>query len=295
MLLILTGVADGTIDFLVDHLEVPFFRFNLDDYKSYEFEISPESWRIENPEGLVISSESASRCLWWKVFLYQIHDKYIREEMRCAAENLYAWFLAQKRVVGNPPFLEESLGKVRQATVATRYFKTPRQSVGWGKRFLSQFSADSSWVVKSMSSQLTDSGKAIFTTEILPATLDHEVPWYLQEKIDSEADLTILIVGESYFAFSRSRVNLTSLDWRKEQFSIPNPWTPYTLTTKQIQSIRNFCRDLDLSWGRMDFLLIGDEIIFLEINPNGQWVFLDPTNSVGLISAVANYFSTGNI
>jgi hypothetical protein len=39
----------------------------------------------------------------------------------------------------------------------------------------------------------------------------------------------------------------------------------------------------------MDFLLHESGLVFLEINPNGQWVFLDPKNESGLISYVGKY------
>jgi len=291
LLLILTGIADGTIDFIVDHLDQPFFRFNLDDYQSYEFQFSPDYWVIRNPIGLEISSNTATRCLWWKLFLYQLNDdKYVKEEIRMAAQNLYAWFLARKLVIGNPPFLESSWGKLRQATVAKKYFKVPNQLMGWGKEFQKSFDREKEWIVKSMSSQLTNSGKAIFTTKIDPLELDSRFPWYVQEKISSDFDVTILIVGKKYFAYSRDRRNLTSLDWRKEQFSNPEPWVQYNLSALETEAIKNFTETLQISWGRMDFLLVDKTLVFLEINPNGQWVFLDPKNESGVVSSVAEYF-----
>jgi hypothetical protein len=294
LLLILTGVADGTIDFVIDYLDEPFFRFNLDDFGSYEFQFSPDSWSIRNPTGLLITNETASRCLWWKLFLYQLNDdKYVKEEIRMAAQNLYSWFLARKLVIGNPPYLEASWGKLRQATVAQKYFQIPKQLMGWGKQFQNSFDQNKQWIVKSMSSQLTESGKAIFTTEVDPEQLDSNYPWYIQEKIVSDFDITVLVVGQKYFAFSRSRKNLKSLDWRKEQFSDHEKWNFFQLSEEENQNIRAFVKELNISWGRMDFLLVEGGLVFLEINPNGQWVFLDPANEHGVISSVANFFLHG--
>lgn len=290
MLLILTGVADGTIDFLVDYFDKPFFRLNLDDFQSYELSFNGEDWVIRNPEGLEISSKSATRCLWWKLFLHQLdNDKYIKEEVRMVAQNLYAWFLSRNMVVGNPPFLEASWGKLRQAEVARKYFKVPLQSAGWGEAFLKQFNDQFKWVVKSLSSQLTPSGKAIFTTEVKPKDLDPSLPWYIQEKIVADEDVTVLVAGQELFAFKRSRNQLSSLDWRKEQFSKPEPWIPYPLALSERNSIKSFLNEMSISWGRIDFLLCDSSLVFLEINPNGQWVFLDPTNQYKVISSVAKY------
>jgi D-alanine-D-alanine ligase-like ATP-grasp enzyme len=53
-------------------------------------------------------------------------------------------------------------------------------------------------------------------------------------------------------------------------------------------------KDMEIDWGRADFLQVDNELIFLEINPNGQWVFLDSQNSIGLVSKVADYIMHGS-
>ena len=298
MLLILTGLGDGTADALVDHMRGDFFRLNLDDFASYEFELSSNHWKIRNPAGLEISSETSTRCLWWKPFMYQLsHDRYVQQEVKVIAQNIYSWFLARNLVVGNPPFLEDQWGKLRQADVASEFFDVPRQICGWGEEFLKtaqKIFGQDPVVVKSLAAQLTDSGKAVFTTEVDLRLLDSTVPWYIQAKVVSDFDVTILFAGDSFFAFSKSRKSLTSLDWRKDQFSDPEPWSPYELSTAEKDSLANFSRELSINWGRADFLLVEGQLVFLEINPNGQWVFLDPSNKTGLLTSVAEYIETGD-
>lgn len=297
MLLIITGVGDATIDVLVDHLNENFFRLNLDDHSSYEFEFDIDGWTIRNPIGLEISSKTATRCLWWKLFMYQLNpDPYVKEEIKVIAQNLFSWFLARNLIVGNPPWIESQFGKLRQATIASKYFRVPQQTIGWGTEFITsavrQFDGKRV-VVKSLASELTETGKAVFTTEVPIERLDPKLPWYLQALVDSEVDITVQIVGEEYFAFSRDRSGLTSLDWRREQFSDPTPWQLYELSQEERTSLKGFQESMGIYWGRADFLIQDNELVFLEINPNGQWAFLDPTNTTGLLSAVANYIQSG--
>ena len=295
MLLVITGIGDGTVDVLVDKFSVPFFRFNLDDFESYTFEMSQDSWKITNPTGHSISSENATRCFWWKAFMYQLsHDKYVKEELKVIAENLYSWFSRRGLIVGNPPYLEKYLGKLTQASIAKNYFKVPNQKICWGGLELSVEDPGKNWVVKSLSANLTDSGKALFTTEIKVNELDPKYPWYVQEKIESLSDITILCAGEKFFAFSRSRENLSGLDWRREQFTNPITWVPFSLDVKTRDNLINMLKDMDIEWGRADFLQVENELIFLEINPNGQWVFLDSQNTIGLVSEVADYIMHGS-
>lgn len=290
MLLIITGKSDGTIDALVDHLQKPFFRLNLDDFRKYEFSFSNEYWKITNPTGLTIDSNSASACFWWKAFMYQLDfDKYVKEEIKIFAESLYSWFVTREMNLGNPPYLEQAWGKFRQADIASKYLTVPAQYLGWGEQFLAQFQDDKKRVAKSISGNLTESSKALFTTEVDPSTLDPSYPWYLQEKVISDFDITIQIVGTELFAFQKSRSDLSGIDWRKEQFSSSTPWEKIVLPPEENAAIQSFIAEMGVTWGRMDFLREEGELKFLELNPNGQWVFLDPENKTGLLTSVASY------
>ena len=45
--------------------------------------------------------------------------------------------------------------------------------------------------------------------------------------------------------------------------------------------------DCGLKFGRLDFLVVeNNQIVFLEVNPNGQWAWLDPYNENGLMEAM---------
>jgi hypothetical protein len=293
VLLIITGKSDGTVDALVNHLQKPFFRLNLDDFRKYEFTFSNDYWKITNPTGLTIDSRSASACFWWKAFMYQLDfDKYVKEEIKIFAESLYSWFVTREKNLGNPPYLEQAWGKFRQADIASKYLTVPAQYLGWGEQFLSQFQDDKKRVAKSISGNLTESSKALFTTEVEPSTLDPSYPWYLQEKVISDFDITIQIVGDQLFAFQKSRSDLSGIDWRKEQFSSTTPWNKIDLPQEESAAIKGFISEMGVTWGRMDFLREGGELKFLELNPNGQWVFLDPENKTGLLSSVAAYLQS---
>ena len=295
MLLVITGKSDGTIDALVDHFDYPFFRLNFDDFLQYSFVFSNEDWSITNPVGLTITSKTATSCFWWKAFMYQVNsDKYVNDELKIIAETIYSWFVTRGKVKGNPPYLESSWGKFRQADIASKYLDVPTQKVGWGSDFLESFEEGIEWVAKSLSGTLINSEKALFTTEVNPAELDSKFPWYIQKKIVSDVDITILAMGTTLYAFEKSRSDLSGIDWRQEQFRSQTRWNPIALTDSESSAILAFLSEMGIQWGRMDFLRQGDTLQFLELNPNGQWVFLDPQNEHGLLSAVAAYLKASS-
>lgn len=293
MLLILTGSEDGTVDRIINQSSLPIFRLNIDLFSEYKFIFTPQFWEISDPTGRSISSTTASRVFWWKAFSYGLNqESFLHEELKYIFRELYSWFGYRNLIIGNPPETEHYIGKIRQLEIAQKFFKIPSTRLIINNSF--PLAATSGHIVKSLTSGLTTSAKAMFTQEILPHQLEPSLPWYIQEKIDASADITVLVAGSKIFPYSRSRSDLLGLDWRAEQFTDKTPWILFNVDTDLETSIKNYCQALGISWGRLDFLYAQGEFYFLEINFNGQWAFLDSENSNGLITEVVNYIETGN-
>jgi hypothetical protein len=288
MLLILTGSGDGTADRIISKCSLPVFRLNLDLVSEYKVVLTPNYWSITNPTGLKISNENASRVFWWKAFSYGLdQENFFHEEVKYLFREIYSWFGHRSLIVGNSPDTEFRMGKVRQLEVATKFFKIPATELRVGSTF--QNHHNTTYIVKSLTSGLTTTSKAMYTQQVDVRDLDPRLLWFVQEKIDASHDLTVLVAGQKLFAFTRSRSKLSGLDWRAEQFSDSTPWIAHNLNVEDAQAIQSLCNELGVQWGRIDFLITEDCMVFLEINPNGQWVFLDPNDEHDLLSNVVDY------
>jgi len=290
MLLLLTGSSDGTADRIVQESELPIFRFNLDLFKEYEVIFTPGVWSITNPAGLTINSETATRVFWWKAFSYGLNlDSFLLEEIKYLFRELYSWFGYRNAIIGNPPNAENFIGKLRQLEIASKYFSISSTQLQIGIPF--EESSSKKFIVKSLTSGLTVSNKAMYTQEVELTKLDPKLLWYTQELIVSDFDVTVLVFGDKFRPFSRSREKLEGLDWRAEQFTNASKWVPYHLGDSLMIKLQAFCRELGVEWGRIDLMKKSnsDELIFLEMNMNGQWVFLDFENQYGLINEVVDY------
>ena len=53
-------------------------------------------------------------------------------------------------------------------------------------------------------------------------------------------------------------------------------------------AIKGFMDETGYRFGRFDFIRKDGELWFLELNPNGQWAWLDEKNEHGLVSMVAD-------
>ncbi|MGH2347453.1 MAG: hypothetical protein ACRDG4_19680, partial [Chloroflexota bacterium] len=112
-------------------------------------------------------------------------------------------------------------------------------------------------------------------------------PTILQPYIEKAAELRCVVLGERIFcAKLNSQANEnTRKDWRggqctHELFTLP----------EQIQtSIHRMMHSLGINFASMDFILTRDgEFVFLEVNPNGQWLWLEEELGLPLVASMVD-------
>lgn len=296
MLLLITGSKDGTSDLLVNKIGADkVFRFNYDLYSAYDFQFTPHGWRLRNPSGLEIDSSQIRTCFWWKAFNFYIQDedKFIVEEVKYIFRELYQWCRLRGLNRGNPHDFHNQLGKINILSIADKYFKIPATLTTINLFGISSLEGKN-LVAKSFSSGLTTTNKSLMTTAVSADQLHPKYPWFLQEKVVSEYDITVFVCGNKFFAYERSRLHLKGLDWRAEQSlkSSDKEWFKFQLTETESNQISNFCKDIKVNWGRLDLMRSENELIFLEFNANGQWVFLDFKGEDNLVNHVVDYITS---
>lgn len=116
-------------------------------------------------------------------------------------------------------------------------------------------------------------------------------PTFLQELVRKRADIRLTQVGEKGLAvriYSPDGV----LDWRSkldeglryEVFSPP---------AQVMNRVRRMMKHLGLSFGALDFAEAADgEWVFLEINPAGQWEWLEVETDVPISDSIASWLMT---
>lgn len=292
MLLLITGSSDGTGDLIVSKLGSRVFRFNYDLYKQYYFEFQPDYWEIRNPTGHSINSNITTSAFWWKAFNFPVdgEDNLIVEEVKYVFRELYWWCKLRGLARGNPYDFHNQLGKLNLLNIASRHFAIPKTLATFRLAGLHNMNGIE-LVAKSFSSALTDNKAALMTTAVKSDYLHPEFPWYLQEKIKSDADITVFVCGNNLFGYERDRSQLKGLDWRAEQTfdSKTKEWMRFELKDRDSLAIGQFCKDISVNWGRLDFMRRQDELVFLEFNANGQWVFLDHEGQDGLLDCAISY------
>jgi len=282
--LLITHSWDATSDVLVEHLGAEnVFRLNSDLYAETVIEIDESSLRIAYGDD-AINFEDVAKVVWWKAFNGKISaDAYIEAEVRYILREIYNLFEVSGKCVLTRPHSDQYHGKISQMKLARNFFAVPQWCVTLND---SSSRLSNRVVVKSLSSEQVTEGKVLFTREVDPAALASQYPWFTQHLVDAEEDLTVVYLYGRTFGFTLDRRSFEGLDWREHCVTGPLPWQPADLPVWFVDKIRGFMGELQLNFGRLDFLRAGGVTHFLEVNSNGQWAWLDPGGEYGLLQAI---------
>jgi hypothetical protein len=295
-LLIITNSYDVTTDLLLDRLqEGRVCRLNFDQIDKYQIRFDREGFCITAPDGRTISSEGVRKAYWRKPFNAELDaqalgaaHQYAHAEWRYLLNEIVNLLWSDGKWVLVEPFAERRTGKLLQLLHAEKVFFVPPYE------FVSNDAAlAAEGVVKSLSSESVD-GKVLYTTKVQAGELDHHYPWFLQKYIPAAFDVTAVYVRGKVFAFRLQRDFLGgSPDWRR-YISPKQRWMPTALPEELLRAVSTYMDDLKLSFGRLDFLLDNEQRYwFCEVNPNGQFAWLDLNGENGLLEAVIREISPG--
>jgi len=141
---------------------------------------------------------------------------------------------------------------------------------------------------------LGDDQLAIFTSRVLEEHLQDSrslsvSPVIYQQHIEKRSDIRVTIVGRRLFAAEiDSQLDPEAIvDWRQTV----DPGLPHRKIELPIDLQRlllSLMDRLNLQYGAIDLVRTPDDrFVFLEINPNGQWLWLDDKLNLGITDAVA--------
>lgn len=131
----------------------------------------------------------------------------------------------------------------------------------------------------------------LYTAEVLPhqyADLGIAATTHLfQATVKSVYDVRLTVVGDKLFAAEIHRESVTGeLDWRKNHQDLR--YQPCDVPAEVAHSVRQLMRSLELTFGALDFAV--DDTgswWFYEINPNGQWLWIERQTELPISVALA--------
>ena len=292
MILILSWSGDETTDIIIDELHpMPVFRWNLDLWHHYEACITNKSFRIKDPAGRVADEESVMAVYLRKLFFNPCRidvpaggseEAWRRAELEAIWLGMRDLAHEQGKLALVHPASTGRWGKIRQMRVAQEYFRVPDWWVIAGGGDMNDVPPP---VVAKTFTGTNIGGGLMPVQEVQPSRLSADYPWFLQSKMKQAShDVTVAWVDGELFAYQADR----SL-FQGEDVRVPSiEWEPLVLSLQEEQAISKFMKRTGYSFSRLDFLKVNGELWFLEVNPNGQFAWLDLDRKSGLIRSVGN-------
>lgn len=174
--------------------------------------------------------------------------------------------------------------KVYQLRLAGRCgLRVPATLISSDREELERFAAAHDGVIcKTISHGLVtsqDQAYAVHTREVTATELAESdalggTPVLLQRCVRRGADVRITIIGETTYAVEVVTPPDAPVDWRATREGLT--YRLCELPSEIEEACRSFMRALGLTYGAFDFIRTdGSEWFFLEVNPAGEWAWLD--------------------
>jgi hypothetical protein len=292
--LIVTSTADTTVDLIIDSIGANnFVRINYDRPKDWILTFSKDYLKIQSTVlNLNITDNEISKFIWRKPYFMQptespYNEKFYKEEWKFFLHDIMFFFKKKRKLFLNEPLPDYLFTKHYQLAFASNYFNCAPMFSSINHTILQQKNS----IAKGLSGATFENGNVFYTTDISDKELDNSL-WTIQEKINRTHDLTVAYVYGKIFAFELDRSLIKEIDWRTAIFDVTEDWKFVKLNDSFLNNITQFMTELNLNYGRLDFLsnTNATDAVFLEINRNGQWAWLDHKKEHGLFEAMCEVY-----
>lgn len=291
-ILILSSIFDFSTDLVTQDLEkrkLRYLRLNKENLSEYRITIVPHEivMKIECSEGTFIVDENV-HSVWFRqpIFLRNtpgdtltVKEQLIRSQWMGFLRSLSIFKNAMWMNWPESTYLAET--KAFQLMQAHKLgFCIPKTKIGNNVKEFIGFNNDV--IIKSLDTVLLREGDdCLFTYSTIenPSKLRdeevYEAPLTVQEYISPKTDIRVTVIGNKLFA-----VKITSEgagikeDWRvlnKDKLEYTDIDLPDEIKNRCFQLVKK----LGLNFGAIDFIESNGKYIFIEINPTGEWGWLN--------------------
>lgn len=294
--LIITSSFDCTVDYIMDRYvsDVLFYRFNIDLFEQYQIIIGDSSqWIITCSEWTLEKRELFS-IYYRKPRLPRLEDyesdyRYmISKDIIAVVNGIVDDF--EGRVLTKPYILRETENKIFQLLYAKKNgLKIPRSFIGNSNLYAKDFTKIKSIIKPITTGKIVNQHKTELYQTSYFSSFEESIsltPVYLQEYESKKYEVRLTYVNGEFFTVRIDSQD--NLDWRRNYNGLKYSLIDCPETIKN--SIIKLLDDFNLQFGAFDFIVNEkNEWIFLEVNPNGQWQWLEQSLHIPISKAIVRY------
>jgi glutathione synthase/RimK-type ligase-like ATP-grasp enzyme len=233
-----------------------------------------------------------------------IYEYCLRESRSALLGFLFGGLPVTARWMSDPKAVWSAESKILQLSVANRLGFTIPTTVVTNDPAVVQKTYKAfggQMIVKPIRSgyvEIGDDAFAIYTSQVLAEHLGKVEtaqlsPAIYQPLIQKKSDIRLTVAGSKVFCAeidSQSDPD-AAVDWRKTSTPLlphKRHHPPAGIASMAVELVKS----LGLAFGALDFILTpSGDWIFLEINPNGQWLWLDEQLGFGISDEIARWLS----
>lgn len=304
MILIITHKTDFTADIIVNKLNqrgINYRRLNCEDLFLADF-----SFKFDEDFRFSILGEDNYESVWFRrTKLPEIKGLsseeaiYVLNDINSFLSNIFS--ILPARWLSRPASVYEAENKLLQLKTARRIgFTIPDTLVTNSRADLKSFYNENGGdiVIKPISQTRISSKEDsafIFTNPVSQNLIDRIeefdlAPCIFQRNIPKEYEVRATVVGEKVFAaaVNSQTDEETKVDWRRKKLG----FTEVALLSEIQDLCVRLTKELNLGFGAIDLIKTpGGEYVFLEINPNGQWAWIENETGQKISEAIIEYLT----
>lgn len=314
MILIVTNGQDRHVPLVTGHFRqkgMRYFQLNIEDFPSHvQLSINAEGGNITGCFKFecetVLFSEITS--VWYRKPLSPVASANIQSaktrafiEHESSAILRMVWNALNVFWVNHPLAIQRANSRLLQWRLAAQLgFMTPKTVITNNPDVASAFlsSVPGPTVVKVIDQTIadTDQGKRSMYTKLVDQAVVNEIdrvalsPCIFQEYIEKDVELRATVVGSRVFVceIHSQETERTRVDWRRYDFR-HTPHVVGTLPEDVEERCRQLVRNLGLAFGAIDLIRTKEgRYVFLEINANGQWGWIESLTGLPIGAAIAD-------
>lgn len=292
-IILLTNRYDFTCDYLIDKIRsnygdvISYFRINSEDIINTIYEYDAKGKLIISHNSMNYDLSKVKSIYFRRVStvfpssLDNNNNNFINRERRDFLEGA---LLSLKAKWINPLFATiQGERKLLQLSIAKKLgLKTPSTLVTNDPQKIKKFIKRKPAIIKPISHGLQVTNEktfSIYTSAINQNDIQDEkqlfeVPSFIQEKIENKSDIRVTVIDKSIFAVSIKKDNDEEIDWRKP--TVIKSYSIISLPDEINDKLLKLNNELGLRYSAIDLIQTSeDDYIFLEVNPAGEWVWLE--------------------
>lgn len=297
-ILVITSSIDCTVDTIMNKYSsiADFFRLNVDHLGDYRISIEKELfvWKITDVKANRTVSKFDICSIYYRKPMFPDLSEYlpsyhsmIQKDITCVINGIADSF--DGRILSKPCLLLKSENKVSQLLFAIKHgWKIPVSFIGNNSTSQKRFAQNS--IIKPLTTGkvYTDNGCELYQTNyFINKNEDISLtPIYLQNYIQKNFEVRITVINNIFYTV---RIDTKDkLDWRKDYEN-----HKYTLIECP-KKIKKECLEMleyyNLKFGAFDYIVTPENYwIFLELNANGQWLWLEEALKLDISKNLMNY------